>query len=396
MSSPEAHSRGWRIAFAALLVAGMGSAAHLPIAFGIVASWLRDDLGISRAELGLLISSVLVLSAIASPQMGHLSDRLGGRNALALIFASSGAAFLTAGVAPSYWWMVVPVLVATMAQGFGNPATNKLIATHTPLGRRGVITGIKQSGVQAGAFLSGFILPIIAEQFGWRWALAGLSVVPLAGLLATYPVLPRDRATPPRSSVRPRVMSRPVVVLAVYGGLMGAGAAYTFLIPLFAEEALGLSARTGGFAAGLVGLIALIARIGWARAADRRRAEAGALAALAFLALAAIGVLWASQFVGSWLLWPGVVLTGVSGSSWNAVVMLAVIGYVGPERAGGASGIVMFGFLTGIGVAPALFGWLADITGGYSAMWATCLGSVGVAALLSVWWLRSPHRPEMG
>jgi MFS family permease len=91
----------------------------------------------------------------------------------------------------------------------------------------------------------------------------------------------------------------------------------------------------------------------------------------------------------AWLLWVGAVIAGVSSSSWNSVGMLSVIDKAGEERSGRASGVVMLGFLAGLGVAPTLFGWMVDRTDSYTPMWLTSMGSLGLAALLSIWWLRS-------
>ena len=45
------------------------------------------------------------------------------------------------------WWLVAAAAaVGGIPQGWGNPATNSLIATRVAPGRRGGVTGIKQSG----------------------------------------------------------------------------------------------------------------------------------------------------------------------------------------------------------------------------------------------------------
>jgi MFS family permease len=167
--------------------------------------------------------------------------------------------------------------------------------------------------------------------------------------------------------------------LSVYGFLLGLAGAVTFLVPLFVEEALGLSTRVAGLAAGLIGFTAIFGRIGWARFAERRGSFTGPLAAIA-----GIGVIGWLAFLGAahlatWLLWVGVVLTGLGNSSWNSVGMLAVMSESGAARAGRASGVVMLGFLTGLGLGPPIYGWTVDQTGAYDAMWllASALSVVG-------------------
>ncbi len=111
---------------------------------------------------------------------------------------------------------------------------------------------------------------------------------------------------------------------------------------------------------------------------------------LAILAVGSVGaavLFFLAQSGGPWLFWIGAVMTGITSSSWNSVGMLSVIDHAGPEVSGRATGLVMLGFLTGLGVAPTLFGWLVDRTGSYTPMWLTSIGALAMASLLAVWWL---------
>ena len=54
---------------------------------------------------------------------------------------------------------------------------------------------------------------------------------------------------------------------------------------------------------------------------------------------------------------------GFTASSWNSVGMLAVITRSGLERAGRESGVLMFGFMLGLGIGPPIQGWSVDLTG---------------------------------
>jgi predicted MFS family arabinose efflux permease len=389
----------WRFAFTGVLALGMVAATQMPAGLGILAPFIRDDLGVSRTQIGTLITTLLVLAAFVSPLTGRVTDLLGGRRSIMLLFLSAAVGVIGVAVAPSYWWMLLPVATAAFAQAGGNPITNKLIATHTPAGRRGMVIGIKQSGVQAGIFVSGLSMPAIAETWGWRWAIGVVLIVPIIGFLITVIALPADQRTKTEhaaiADLRTEPLPRAITFLAVYGGLMGFGAAYTFFIPLFAQDALGMTERSGGAAAGLIGFVSLFARIAWSRYADAHRRHDRALAIVAVGSVAAVVVFMVAQAGASWLLWVGAVITAVSSSSWNSVGMVAVIDHAGEERSGRASGIVMFGFLIGLGVAPTLFGWLVDRTDSYNSMWVASLVALGLAAILSLWWLRSGRTPDV-
>jgi predicted MFS family arabinose efflux permease len=396
--APDTSRTPWRFVFGGVLVLAMVSSTQIPAGIGIVASFVRDDLGISRTQIGALITTTIIVGAVLSPITGRVTDVLGGRRSILVLFAAAGIAYGMLAASPAYWLMFIPATIAGVAQAGGNPITNKLIALHAPVGRRGVVTGIKQSGVQLGAFASGIVMPFVAAGWGWRWAFGVILVVPLLGIVGSLGSLPEDRADPQRRSSIDTggPLPRAIVYLSVYGGLLGLGAAYTFLVPLFAEESLGLSEQAGGLAAGIIGFVSLFARIAWARHADHTASHDRALLIIAAGSVAAVGLFVAAQEVAAWIIWPAAVATGLTSSSWNSVGMLAVIDHAGSERSGRASGIVMFGFLTGLAIGPTLFGWLVDVTGSYTSMWLTSLVVLGTATVLAAWWGRSPANPDRG
>src|SRR5207245_1677558 len=103
--------------------------------------------------------------------------------------AGSFAAGVPGGaVAPAggrhYSGLVAGAAVFGISVAFGNPATNQLAARGVTPGRHGLVTGVKQSGVQIGAFLAGLVLPAVAGAAGWRAALGGCALVRAVGLVA--------------------------------------------------------------------------------------------------------------------------------------------------------------------------------------------------------------------
>ena len=82
MSDPR-QSAVKRIQFTVLLSAAMAAATFAGPAFAVLARFIIDDLGLSRAELGWVVAAFSVVGALASPAIGRLTDRVGGRKALA-------------------------------------------------------------------------------------------------------------------------------------------------------------------------------------------------------------------------------------------------------------------------------------------------------------------------
>ncbi len=376
-----------RTVFGSLLFTAMAAATFTPASLGILATFIIDDLSISRAELGVVLGLVNVAAAVLSPIAGRVTDRIGGKKSLIALFVTAGATFLILGTAVAYAMLFVGALAGAISQATANPATNKLIAEDVPAGKRGVITGVKQSGVQAGIFLGGLTVPTLAIILGWRGAYLIVAVVPLVLAAVTAWAIPAA----PKVTTEHRTRSRaplPSAIwwLAGFGFLMGLSGAVTFLVPLFAEEMLGLSPVAGGIAAAVIAFVAVPGRILWSRYAERSGAFRGSLGAMAVLSIAAAGLFYLSGAAAAWLLWPAAVLIAAGSSSWNSVGMVAVMVEAGVASTGRASGVVLFGFLTGLGIAPPIFGAIVDHTGSYDVMWLlSALAAAGSAAVIVAW-----------
>lgn len=381
--------------FGALLFTAMAAATFTINSLSVLASFIIDDLEITREQLGFAVSANVVLAAALSPSIGRVVDRIGGRLGLALLFFIGGAAFVLMGAAVAYWVLVLGAVIAAASQGSSNPATNKLIAQHVAEGRRGLVTGVKQSGVQAGSFVGGLLLPVGATALGWRPSLAISGFLMLAMIIPTLVVIPLD--TPDAEQRRAAGLRLPAAAnwLAGYGVLIGFGGAATFFLPLFAEEVVGYGPQAAGFAAALVGFVSLFGRVAWARFSENSARFIWSLGTIAWLSIAS-AVLFLFAGSAPVVLWFAVVVAGMSSSSWQSVAMLAVMHEAGIERTGRASGRVMLGFLMGFGVAPPIYGRTVDITGSYTVMWWTAILAFVLAAAIVAAWARSvaaaPHR----
>ncbi len=372
------------LSFAAVLGAAMGLATIGGAAIGVLATFLIDEFDITRSDVGTLIAAFAIVGAIASPGAGRLADLLGGRRSVLAVYLVAILVLAGMATAPTFLLLLLASGAGGFANGLTNPATNKAIATLVPTGQRGLITGIKQSGVQLGVFLAGLLLPPVADRFGWRTGVGGLAVLGVLGLVAAHFRLPREEG---RDVVERRPLREPhapvVWWLTLYSFLMGLGTgSITAFIALFAEEEVGMDVRAAGLVLGLTGLVALGGRIGWGIVSERHTGYFPALAMMAALATGAAGLLVAAPHLGSAAVWVAAVLVGFSVGSWNTVAMLAVMHTAGPAQAGRGSGLVVLGFLGGFGLGPRGFGGWVDAVGSYGPAWGGVV--VGFAAALGV------------
>jgi len=396
-------ARRSEIGFVVTLTLGMAVCTFLPYALGALGPFITDDLGITRTALGSLTTVMYAVGAVLSPVAGPLVDRFGGRRSLVVAFATGGLGVATAAVGGRHYaGLVAGAAVFGVSVAFGNPATNQLAARVVQAGRHGIVTGVKQSGVQIGAFLAGLVLPGVAGAAGWRSALGGCALLGAAGLVLTGRYVPRPSAgegavtaatTVAAADGRPsralrRRLDRAVNRLTVYALLMGFGVgAVGAYLPLYAVEELGFSRGTAGLAAALVGLVGIVARVGWGRRQDRTtKPVIRSLGTLAIGSVVASGALWAGASLGSGLLWAGAALFGATAVAWNALGMLSIVRDVEVSVAGRASGRVLLGFYIGFLVGPVTFGWSVDHVG-YAAGWAAVTAGFALAAALTLAWI---------
>ena len=378
-----------RVAFTGVLLATMGVGTFAPLSLGILASVFQADLGITRSQIGIAFAVNAFGAALLSPLVGRFTDRVGGKAALIAVTVVGTASYAVYGIAGSLAVLIIGSLFGSLAQSGSNPATNKLIAEVLPAGAQGVVTGIKQSGVQVFVFVGGLVVPSLAVSFGRATAYMVLAGVAIAvGVLAAVavPTQSKGGGTDGRRGVGSRRVPIDIWWIAAYGFVMGFAGSSTFLYVLFAEEQLGQSIVVGGLVAALVGFVAIPSRIVWARYAERRGDIRWPLITIALISVAATGTLIAADAGSWWFVWIAAVLTAVSSSSWNSVGMLGLIVIAGRELAGRASGIVLLGFLAGLGAGPPLFGWIVDSTGSYTTVWLLAgAASFAGAALMAVW-----------
>ncbi|MEX2654392.1 MAG: MFS transporter [Acidimicrobiia bacterium] len=373
-------SRSSRLLFATVLSSTMGAATFALTCYAVLAADLIAEFEVDRWQIGALVTAMSLGGALISPRVGTIADRMGAKRATTTTIGLATVALVGLAVAPRYWVIVVAALVGGVAQAMANPATNKLIALHIEPGRRGVITGIKQSGVTAAAALGGALLPPVAIVAGWRWAVALFALLATGGGVLSL-LIPKDPAV---DHAAMRAAGDPldpyIFRVAIYGFILGgAGTAIFTFMPLYAVESLGLGVASAGLAVAVTGIAGVIGRIAWGRLAELRFGTWRSLEYIAVLAAISAAVLAVAPNA-TWLLWVAAVLSGFSASAWNSVGMLAVIETVTPAQAGRASGVVLLGFLAGLGLGAPAFGYSIDRLGTYGPGWTV----VGLSFLLGL------------
>ncbi|MEU7551939.1 MFS transporter [Streptomyces sp. NPDC044571] len=379
----------------ALLTCAMAFSMLQLFLLGALGPRLVGELGISPTVLGLTTAIGFGTAAVLSPAGGRIVDRMGPRRSLVALLFVSAVALALIGAAPGAGLLLGAVALGGVPQALANPATNKAVLAAVPPARRGAVTGMKQSGVQLGAFAAGLPLVALAGRLGWRgavWTAAGAALA--AGWWALRS-LPADPPPPhgagPRASFVPRGA---VAWLAVFSMFLGCGiASVNTYLALFGAQELGMGPTAAGALVAVLGVTGIAGRVGWSKAARPGRAEwlPGWLACGAFGA----AVLLLAAVAASPLVWVGAAAVGVFAVSGNAVTMVLVMQRAAPGRAGQDSALTAAGFFAGFAVGPPLFGLPAE-SGRYGAGWAVVAVEFAAAAAIAFVWAVRDRRARSG
>ena len=386
----------WVVLVASLLVqttASLGNQAVSPLAPFLVA-----DLGLSRGQIGLFVTATVVGALVVLILAGSLSDRFGVRRLFLLGMTLAGLPLAVAATMPGYLWLLVPMALYGIGNGFALPPTTRAIVEWFPTRRRGLAMGIKQTGVALAGLICGFVVPPLGQAFGWRGAVLALGLVCLASGVVAW-LAYRDRPAEPSAGATRRpgfggvIRNRSLLLLsgvtllyaAVQLSLVG------FLV-LFLTERLGLAIPEAGALLALAQGGGVAGRIGWGLVSDtvfggRRKvvmAIIGVLAAVSSFALAAAG-----PDTPRAVLLLTLAVAGVSAIGWNGINMTFVAEIAGRQASATAAGVNLTASYLGIMVGPPLFGLLVDWTGTYTAAFQVG-GTASLLALLLLWRVRPP------
>src|SRR5262245_58365902 len=210
------------------------------VLLGPLAPFLRDELGLSPTQQGLLTAIPLLGGSLFRPVLGMLADRIGGRRT-ALIGMVLTLATLFLG------WQYARTAASFYVLGFFLGLAGASFAVALPLASRwypaeyqGLAMGIAGAG-NSGTLLATLFAPRLAERFGWA-ATFGFAMAPLVMVFVIFAVLARN--SPRQRDVvslrdyaavvrEPDTISLSFLYCLTFGGFVGLA---SFLTTFFHEQ----------------------------------------------------------------------------------------------------------------------------------------------------------------
>lgn len=333
-----------------------------------------DDLGLSKAQAGVLTASYAAGSLIASLPAGFVASRAGPRRTVIWGLVLLGLSSLVFGLVHDIYLLDAARLTQGVAGALIWAGAVTWLVTTAPEESRGSVIGSALGTAVAGALL-GPALGAVAASVGTGPVFGSVLVVSL-GLAYGASRLEEVRA-PERQSLREVVrtmLSRPVVEAAVFVGVPSVMfGAIEVLVPL-RIDALGggHGVIAGGFIAG-AGLEALLAPIA-GRLSDRVGRRAPYVFGLSICAVAMI-VIALAQTLGAVLAALIITSLGAGLCFAPAMILISDIAEASNVHQGFAAGLSNMAWASGQVVGAVGGGAVASLTG-------NVIPSVAIAALL--------------
>ena len=368
-------------------------------ATAVLAPEIAADFGVDPRLIGVFIGAVYGGAMLASIACGSFIERYGPIRVsqVCVVLCATGVAAVAVAPASQAGLLALAAVVIGLGYGPITPASSQLLQRTAPPERMALTFSIKQTGVPAGAALSGALLPGLALAAGWRPAFVAVAVA--GGIVVALAQPIRARLDAEHSPRRPMSFagvigplallcrSKPLLMLALVSFAYSATqVCLTSYLVVYLTGSLGFSLVSAGLALTATTVAGAAGRIGWGIVADRLLAPRKVLALIGLLA-AGCAIAMAASTPG----WPAVLVVGLAtcfgatAIGWNGVQLAEVARLAPPGAAGKVTGAASVITFAGVVIGPPSFALLASLTGSYRAgfVLVAIASGFGAVALLS-------------
>ncbi|MGA7329743.1 MAG: MFS transporter [Rhodomicrobium sp.] len=374
--------------------------------FSIIGVKIKQELGLSGAQFGLLIGTPILTGSLIRLILGIWSEQFGGRIVyVGVMVAAAGATFLLS-YATTYQTMLLAALGVGIAGGSSAVGITYVSKWYSKQ-RQGIALGIFGAG-NVGAAVTKFLAPFVLVAYGWPmvaqvWA-AGLLV--MAVLFYAFTTDDPEIRARRKSGAKPRSIAEQLEPLKYqqvwrfalyYFFVFGGFVALALWLPNYLVSVYGLDIKTAGMLAATFSVAASLFRVHGGYLSDKYGARTvlywtfGVASVLLFMLsypetdYVIHGINQEIRFSTKMTLAPFVITLFVLGffmSLGKAAVYKHIPVYY-PDNVGSVGGLV--GMIGGLGgfVLPIAFGIMNDLTG----IWTACYALMFAIALVSLIWM---------
>jgi MFS family permease len=308
----------------------------LLLSYLITSTTLRQDLGLSREQVALLLGSALGWSAVGGLLGGALADRFGRRPLLMTTIVVYSAGTFVSGLCTGLWSLFAARAVTGLGVGGEWAVAHALVGETVPPHVRGRYGSYLQSGAVFGRFLATLVGFGVAPWLGWRWsfmvsALPALMVVLIRRHMPESDLWLRDRKAASsgfaaqldavRAMLGPGLRRVAALALLVTFFNMAAYWLKTSWLPTYFHEVRGLSAGEASRLFFVEQIGSLIGYVTFGFLSDRfgRRPIFSAFSVVKALSLAIVTVGWQAAGASPALLFACMLLVGFGEGNWGGI-----------------------------------------------------------------------------
>lgn len=373
--------------------------------FSIIGVKIKQELGLSETEFGLLIGTPILTGSLSRIFLGIWTDRFGGRLVFTVTMLMTSLATVLLAFAETYPQMIAAALGVGLAGGSFAVGV-AYVSRFYPSRRQGTALGIFGVG-NVGAAVTKFAAPFVLLAWGWQavaliWA-AVLAVMAVAFYVTTVddPVTIERRKTGAAaapfmlelSTLRDKRVWR---FALYYFFVFGAFVALALWLPRYLIGVYGFDIATAGMIGALYSIPASIFRAYGGMLSDRIGARTVMYWSLGVSVLATLILSPPTSYVMRGIngdisshfeigVGAFIVVTFVLGffmSLGKAAVFKHIATYY-PQSVGAVGGLV--GMIGGLGgfILPIAFGALNDLTG----LWSSCFMLLFLIVAGSLAWM---------
>jgi len=374
------------------------------LSVGPLAPFFKEDLGITSAQVGLVMSAAAFGYMTTLFPIGWVVDRIGARWPMVIGELIAGASMIALFFATSYIWLLVFMFATGMGCGFLMPSTTQGVVVWFPTKERATVMGLKQTAVNIGGIITAVTLPVVALALGWRYGFLFLGIVAIA-IAVTALILYKEPARPSSSSTDSAASAVAVPLLELLKnrdiwlvaicGLCLAWVELTIIahLVLYLTEALLFPVVIAGGLLAMAEIAGAIARPVSGFLSDRvfggKRKPLFTLMAIITCAMCLLLSLFGSYL--SWALYPVLFLLGMGGIGFGGIFLTLMSEFGGKHGAGKAAGLGGTITMCGIILGPVIFGHIVDISGSYELAWLS-LAFVAALCLPMLFFVREEKR----
>ncbi len=254
-SQPRPHCRSFPTQLWVIVAGGFINSLGSALVFPFLTLYLRQRLGISLLQVGLVFTVNAAATLCAGMLGGYIADRFGRRTVMLTSLLSTSAALLLMGLASTYGQMVALAAAIGLTSPISQPARDAMIADLTQPAQRAeaysVLRVAHNLGYAIGPAIGGFLASVsYLLSFGLA-AASSLAVFVLTWFLVreTLPAGAKEQArSNPTQGFGPAFRDTTFMLFCTLGLLTAvAYAQVTTNLPVHMKESLGLGERYFGW-----------------------------------------------------------------------------------------------------------------------------------------------------